>query len=320
MRRTAFRLLLTGLCASWLAISPDNAAAQVAVSPLAPIAPIVNGNPGRISAGFVLLNPAAQQWGAPSRVGIGFLDGETDVLKQGTYDYDGRLAGMRLVGMRFSLALEQLEIDGIDTAALQNLTFKQSNAALSMRLFDPLSLGVGYGKQSYQSGTASQTVTTGTLGGSLRIGEWLYLGVAGGEDTRDYEDSSLPYSATDDRNFSLYGIGLRSGGTFSYHVEWFGSDMEAYNLGDTKTRKLTSGTGVLEIGLWNFVLGGRVAQVEEDREGSNYKTEARIYDFAWAPFRGLTIGARYEVTQEMDEGTGTESENEIRGITVGWQF
>jgi hypothetical protein len=321
-RRPALRIHRFILAAGLVAASllPTEARAQVAVAPLSPIAPIINGNPGQLSAGFVLLNPAAQQWGTPSRIGAGVLKGETDVMKQGTYDYEGKLAGLRWVGMTFGLAVERLSIDGTDPNTLEDFSQDQTNVGLSMRIFAPVAIGVGYGKQNREAGTISQTVTTTTLGGSLRIGEIIYLGIAGGEDTRDYKDTSIPYSSTDDRNYYIYGIGLRRGGTFSFHLEWFASDRDAYNLGKSKTADLTSQTGVLEIGLWSFVLGGRVATVDQEYNGNRYKTDAAIYDFAWAPFHGLTIGGRYEITKEKDEGSGVKSENEIRAITIGWQF
>jgi hypothetical protein len=310
------------LAVGFVAVSlwPWAASAQVAVAPLSPISPIINGNPGQLSAGFVPLNPAAQQWGTPSRFGVGAFRGETDVIKQGTYDYDGKLAGLRLVGMTFGFSAEQLSIAGTDPNTLEDFTQSQSNAGLSVRLFAPIAIGVGYGKQDLDAGTITQTVTTTTLGGSLRIGEIIYLGVAGGEDTRDSKDTSIPNSSTDDRNFYLYGIGIRRGGPFSFHVEWYASDRDAYNLGKIKTSDLTSQTGVLEIGFWSFVFGGRVAKVDLERNGNRYKTDAAIYDFAWAPFRGLTLGGRYEVTKEKDEGSGVKAENEIRAVTVGWQF
>jgi hypothetical protein len=302
----------------------DRAAAQVAVPPLTPISPMLNGNSGTLLAGFVLLNPAAQQWGAPSRIGLGMIQNETDIMRQGTYDQDGRLAGFRWVGMRFGLSLEALSIRG-DYDVSRDYSLDQTNVALSMRPLGPVAVGAGYYRQEFEDNPIFNKVTTIAGGASLRIGELIYLGIAGGEDTQEYEDRNFEgtgetYSHTADRNFTAYGAAIRRGGTLSFHLEWFAVDREAYNLQNSEFSDLKSQNGVLEIGLWSIIVGARVSQVDEEMGGNRYKTDAKVYDLAWAPFRGLTLGGRYEITEETDESTDTDIENEVRAITLGWQF
>ena len=93
----------------WLAVAAGMctvtvANAQVAVPPVNPAMPDIAAPPGQVQAGFVTLNPAATQWGAPSRVGLGIVQAETGGEGQKTVDFEGRYVGLRLVGEIFSVA------------------------------------------------------------------------------------------------------------------------------------------------------------------------------------------------------------------------
>lgn len=144
---------------------------------------------------FVTENPAAMQWGSPSRIGAGYSQGQS-VTNPASPDHDnfsGQEGGARLVGSLFSLALDasQLQSDNKPNNNQSEFT-NTARGALGVRLGKHVALGIGQADEQIQSPGASAptrvTLQTPQYGVSLRLDEWFFLGGALGTESYKFED------------------------------------------------------------------------------------------------------------------------------------
>ena len=276
--------------------APRPAEAQVAVPTIIPVSPSLNGSP----AGFVTPNPAAMQWGAPSRIGLGAGNGEIKPDAGETTEYRATFGGARLVGQRLSIAGEAVSLR--DRSGPRDFAIDTGAGAVAARPMSPLVIGVGYANQDDRQGLIESTQTSLSGGASYRLGEWLYVGGALGQDKLAIKDKTDPlqtYRFDGDRPFWLAGAGIRYGGRVRIHPEYYMVDRDPFEENGTKFSEVKAQAGVAEIGLGPLALGFRAAHNEERSIGSHIKTDAQVYDVAWAPMLGLAIGVRFESAVEQ---------------------
>ena len=107
------------------------AQAQVAVPGFTSGAPRVLMPGGIIPsrATFTTPNPAAMQWGAPSRAGIGQIDGTREnKINDSTSDITGVYGGLRYVADKGSIAVESTRLESTSS----NYDFSESSTELGL--------------------------------------------------------------------------------------------------------------------------------------------------------------------------------------------
>ena len=306
----------------WLAIAAGIctvtvANAQVAVPPLNPAMPDIAAPPGQVQAGFVTLNPAATQWGAPSRFGLGIVQAETGGEGQKTVEFDGRYVGLRLVGELFSVAAEAVEIIS-QNRKTQKLDVDTANAALAGEVTDFLAIGGGYSRE-IATGATSETDEQKTVAGvSFRLAEMFFVGAAMG--TEELKITSSGSSIDAKRDLIMVGAGVRLGGPVLVHAEYYVINRDPYKISGFKIDESESQVGVLELGALNFILGYRVTNTTITNAGVETKLTVQSADFAWAPEEGFTVGIHVEDAELEDDATGVVTTADVTALTVTLQF
>ncbi len=271
----------------WLGLA-GTAAAQVAAPSLTPFS-------------FVNENPAVMQWGSPSRVGAAYTRGQslTDPAGPDHDNFSGLAGGLRLVGGRFSLAIEGSQLDSDNKPNNNQAEFQSATrGALGVRLGDHVSLGIGQANTQTQVAGATAptrvTLETPQYGVSLRLGEWFFLGGALGTDTYKFEDQAASANNfSGKRNVFKYGVGMRTAGGVRTHLEYYVVDRSAFTDSTLTGGRENARSGVLEFNLGGFLLGYATTHVERDQGQSS--TDLDRGDIGYAPFEGMTIVARGEV-------------------------
>jgi hypothetical protein len=144
---------------------------------------------------------------------------------------------------------------------------------------------------------------------TIRLGEWLFLGGAAGQDTQKHTDLFAPannFKAT--RDVTKYGAGIRTGGAVATHLEYYVVEYDKYakkNLpAFTSSGRQTADTAVAEFNIKGVLLGYAVTHTVLD---SNQPTvdSARL-DLGWAPFSDWSVVARGEfATLKMPQAAAT---------------
>jgi len=318
-----------GTLAALLGLWVSLAHAQVAVPELAPaglrvynarfpIAPMINVVPE---------NPAAMQWGAPSRIGGGVLDGARNSgLEGASSNYDGSFGGFRWVRQRFALGAEtgSLNVEYPGAPQVAGIEKKQSSFALSFSWPETLAIGLATHQWTLDTRTppGGQRDTlefSGWLAGlSWRLGEHFFAAGAFGQE--DLERTFPVAPGSESRDHYMAGLALRGGGTLIWRLELdtFHRDdfKDPVNKGFAPAYDLNqlSAEGIL--GSW--LLGGTAYDLQPLPSGaptiSGYSVDA-----GYAPLSGLTLTWRFEHSEQKAGGTPISKE-EINNAVVTWQF
>jgi hypothetical protein len=318
--------LLAGLVlmGSVLAGTSHEAAAQVAAPSLVPFT-------------FTTENPAAIQWGGPSRIGIGA--GQQQVTASSGFtdnpNYTASGAGVRLVGERFSVSADTVRFDRVHKPATvptgETDNSEDDNGAIAAKLGSHLALGLGHSVNEQQSAGAIQPTRireiTSQAGLSLRLGEWFFLGGSTGRDVVNYKDFA---TATNDfhtqRDVTKYGVGIRTGGAVLTHLEYYVVDKQKYadrtspllvaaNFGSGHE---TSRTGVAEFNFRGLLLGYSTTHTELDTGGPTVDSD--IADIGWAPYTGLTVVAHAQVSKFKSPSPAFTLTGSLYAVTVTYLF
>jgi len=274
------------------------AQAQVATTDLLPSAP-------RYLASFLPLfngasvtpdNPAALQWGGPSRIVAGTMR-----LSEGApaSDYSGQYLGGRAVGERWAAALEHTSTSGPGNE--ETTTSVSLSTALGP-------LAIGYGYEGYEEKLASDQFTEHTLGGSWRIGDSFYVGFGLG--SSDYSDSTG--TTTADRSTSMYGLALRTEGDTRWYFAYDVVDKDDFTNG--VDFGFVASKASLQVGFGSFVVG--VSSLNLDIKVNTNELNATYFDLGWVPEKmGWTIALQvYDA--EITGGSPEKGSN----VTVGYLF
>ena len=272
---------------------------------------------------FVTINPAAMQWGPPSRVGASYSENEV------TYDpvekkrkTGSTSAGARLVWDNFALAGEGSSTETLSTNNLDT-SGETGAGAVSFRLFDWISIGGGYQQgtaKSVDSGGSGFEIdyTVAMAGLSLRIGETLFLGYAEGE--QELEFAFLPSGTTDTatRGTRTYGAALHMGTDIRMRIEASRTEFDDIILFQSTFGGESNESVSLEIGMGEFMVGGSVS---ESHNRDNHKTaESALAFIGWVPTEGIALAAAYGESETADNTGTTVEKAEIQAVALAIQF
>jgi hypothetical protein len=291
------------------------ASGQVAAPPLTPFS-------------FVTDNPAAMQWGTPSRIGAAYSKGElvTDpvTVKDNS---EGGSAGVRLVDRPAAGALEYSRIESTTRPFNQSEYNDTVRAALAIGLGKQISLGVGQTNEQIETGGVSgqlrDSLETPVYGVTLRPVEWLYLGGAGGKESVKHDNLNFPaanYRTT--RDIYMYGLGIRAGSDSAAqtHIEYYVKDRGKYADASIAGGRETSRTAVAELAVASFLAGIAVTHTERDT-GFPTSDETRV-ELGLVPTRGYALVVRrQETTDTFPAGAAILSRTaSVYTIAIMYQF
>ena len=280
--------------------------------------------PSLLPAEFVTTNPAAMNWGAPSRVGIGMGRDASNAPGGPESKVNGTFGGIRGVFSGGAAALEGFSTKSDDP------TFEEKQRYLSLGL----ALGIGPRAAIGVSGTslkidktvpsvADQTIefSDGKLGGSLRLGEVFYVGVSYDRADVDLTDHITGASGKIGTiETTAWGVGLSGGKELRGHIEFHREDAETKpDLPGATTTKSVTTVGVLEAGYQSLVVG---VQAERDYDADTFVTkDSTTLALAYAPLSG-GISVQIEGgTGSTKDATGTKTkESRHRAITLLYLF
>ncbi len=292
--------------------------AQVAVPSLVPGVPNV-GDPilGIPTASFVPPNPAAMQWGEPSKWGLGQINAERRVTEPtaGTpVEFGGLFIGFRKVDKEISFGAQLLELAD-DTNAAREADWKSLDAGVAFQSGDNIAFGVGMNRISNTSQGDSQEFNTINLGMSIEIRRNIFAGFAIGT-----EDISSSFNGEDDRSVQKYGVGYRTGRAFKTHLEFYIVDRDqADNFAD-EFSDVASQVLVLEFNLSGFLLAASFNRTQRAR--LDLETTTVVGDLGWAPKNGFSLIFHIEQTSGTDSTQFAESEfeSDISSISASFLF
>ena len=290
--------------------------------------------PSLFPSEFVTTNPAAMQWGGPSRAGIIVGEGRTTDDPQasnGTTRIGA--AGFRGVWDSFAIAAEGAR--GETTSGDVDTVLEQTQGAVSLRVLDSLALGAVYQESSFseEQPTGFDIAVDSTLtayGASLRVAEFLFLGYGQGRESIDVE-FTFPASSTpafsDERDVRVYGAGIRAGSNFRIHVEAYKIEWDSIAIGAVPPLTFQSSeiderveeVGILEIGWGSLIIGARAGT--ERNISDDETTHSVAYAIGLAPMSGWALVYQYEVEETKDDATGDiQEKSELQAVALVYQF
>lgn len=292
------------------------ASAQVAAPPLTPFS-------------FVTDNPAAMQWGQPSRMGAAYSKGEL-VTDPATVkdESEGGSLGVRLVDRPASGALDYSRIESTTRPFNQSEYDDVLRIALAISLGKQISLGIGQANEQIETGGVSgqlrDTLETPVYGVTLRPAEWFYLGGAGGKESVKHDNLNFPaanYRTT--RDVYLYGAGIRAGSPDSAaetHLEYYIKDRSKYADASISGGRENSRTAVAEFEVASFLAGIAVTHTERDT-GFPTSDETRM-ELGLVPPRGYALVVRrQETTDKFPAGASIASRTAtVYTLAIVYQF
>jgi hypothetical protein len=304
------------------------ASAQVAVTDLLP-GTISFTDPmalGLNQATYTPDNPAALQWGTASLIGAGGLKSKIGSGQPGpSPQYMGNFAGARWIGQDAAAALDYHGVN--DDKDAPRLDYTEGNGQLAFRVLSFLSFGVGVGKVSAEDDSALQEVTSQLAGVSLNLGDWFYVGYAGGKDELAVfpKVAGAPFNSLRvNRDVNLYGVAIRTSGTVRFYLEASGGNrknfasplLPAQDQGGVETS-----TGAVQLAVWNIVVGFADTTYRlKDQQDSDI--ERRTYDLGWVREHGIALTARLIELSErrFDPATGQKPEVTSRTVAAAASY
>lgn len=316
MRKTIGHLLL----GTFLTLVAATAQAQVAVSELVPSAPrIIDPTQLIPSASFVTPNPAAMQWGAPSRWGGGVISGDrqqTAPTAGGVTDYGGIYAGARFVGDTLTVGGYLIEYSDDTNAFNLDADWNVLAGGVAFQSGDRVAFGLSTERADNTAGGASQDFNTINLGISFMATSKIFLGLALGTEDIDAAGES------GDRSVQKYGVGYRSGGQAQTHLEAYIIDREDNpQFGSSVYSDSVEKVIVAEAVIGSFLLGASYAIISQDRNGQ--EISVITFDVGWAPKSGLSLLYHQESAATESNASGaapTETDTSTSAVSIAWSF
>lgn len=308
------------LLAAIFAVSTSVVQAQVAVSELVPGAPrIIDPTQVIPSASFVTPNPAAMQWGAPSRWGGGSISGDrqqTAPTAGSVTEYGGIYAGARVVGDDITVAGYLIEYSDETNAFNLAADWNVLAGGVAFQSGDRIAFGLSMERADNTASGVTADFNTINLGISFMASKNIFLGLAlGSEDIEVAGESG-------DRSVQKYGVGYRSGGQAQTHLEAYIIDREENTqFGSSVYSDSLEKVIVAEAVLGSILLGASFTLISQDR--NDQEISAITFDLGWAPKTGLSLLFHQEsVTTESNTSSAspTETETSTSAISIAWSF
>jgi hypothetical protein len=290
---------------------------QVAVPDFSPASPrlLVPGT-SVPDANFVLENPGALQWGAPSRFGLGQIQAEAEEDNGlGTTTktkYDGYHAGLRWVKEAFTLAGEIVNVESSDNAYKASVT----NGAVAFPVGKVLAVGIGLDTADIDDSGASDTRRGPTLGISFNLDDRFFIGLAMGREflTRD---PGFGGEFSSDRAVQSYGIGFRKGGAgTAIHLEFYVIARDPHEDGNGfEFDEQDQSHIVIELNWSSILLSAHWVDFKLD----NAEGASQVAALGWAPKKGLALVGQIERTAAEDQ-LGAKTDALATSVALAYQF
>ena len=296
------------------------AAAQVA-------APSLNPTP---TFGLAPQNPATLSWAGPSRIGASYGTIKADSpATPASPDSKGKLQGLgaQYVGEVVAAGVQVNSAKFEQDASLGGGTaeFDINSLALAAQFGKRFSLGLGYQSVVNRStGSGEQTETVPYAGATVRLGEVIYLGIAGG--TATAQDKSIVPTAELKRSALQYGV------AYFWHEKDRGLHVEAFHA--KREAKVDAASafsvdesvingGTIEFVFANLLVGATM-QTEKTQDtlgvpGETEKATNLSLGYTTAPGWAFVLSQFSE--KDTDPTTGAV-QSEIKGVSLGaaYQF
>lgn len=281
----------------------------MAIPRLVPASPnISDPNSNAPTSSFVPANPAAIQWGMPTRWGIGQImatRGETvpppDTTEgiDNTKEFGGLYVGGRSFSKKFSVAGELMELSDDPKEFPLEADWDVLRAGVAFLSGDSVTFGAGMDRVSNIQGYNPVDYDTTILGITFQLSQTYYLGLAMG--TEKISHASIGES---DRAVRKYGIAYSKGQGKS-HIEYYiiekTAPEEFSDQADSFSDVKTNGV-VAETILGKFYIGAGASLTNKDLAGVTLTQLS--FDVGWAAKRGLSLLYHRESTAthiEYDE-------------------
>jgi len=336
-KRLVMLALLLAAAANW-------AQAQVAVPELVPAGVRIFNSRFQIMGSTISFinpmlsivpeNPAALQWGSPSRIGAGALKGDmSDVGDGDSSTYKGSFAGFRWIKQRVALAADSMHYDvhlANSGGTLTDLARQRQSVALSFSLPQSLAWGLGSRSLKYEETKPSSSSIDSSgwnFGLSWRIGQILFIGAGVGHDNASLVLPPAPpagFVGDAQRDYRMAGLGLRGNGSVVWHLEADSIHHDAFVDGSGKPHlpgyDLALYVAEVQFGNWLFGYSQHaIKDLPPSGQPSSFRVNGYTADFGYAPFKGITITGRTELSRREMHGMQLAFER-IRSAAVLWQF
>lgn len=288
--------------------------AQVAAPTFVPAAPLVLAPEFTFAdTNIVPDNPAAMQWGIPSRVGGGMFNAEHRPEIGTNTDYDGRFFGLRYVQEQWAFGADTIRMDG----NRNGYTERNDSAALSYRLGTNFAIGASLrlGEQKNNAFTEEENRTTAGL--ALFLGESVFIGVGIGRDGYTRTPATGP-TVDDSRDLLAAGVGFFVQGDWRWHLAYDVIDADSYNDGTTDFGAYHRDEFRVQLQIGQLLLAGMDTNLElEDADG---RVDAQTFDLGWVPIQGLAFGLRVMDSEERDNTAGVVAKDSLTAVNVAYLF
>jgi len=326
--RNLIGFMLTALLG--LGLLGQGAQAQVAVAP-------IEGATTR----FTTPNPAAMQWGAPSRVGIyqengtqkdkDLVTGKVSAIVAKTKETG---AGGRYVHDRFALAGQSASYSwNSGDPNPDTRTDQDTDVAASLAVGNNVALGIGQQStavkiEKFNPGGNQKfnyDFTWQNIGASLAVTPFLYLGYVQQNEVQKFTDPANAANNTKyKRTNTTWGVGFRSagkGGKVMAHVEYYATTTPNYT--DTATSqavldtKESSANVVAEVVVNNILAGYKGTTITQPLQVTD--TESTI-TLGWSPDHGLALSV-YQTTGKNHDALNQKDVNrQSSGLALAMLF
>ncbi len=272
---------------------------------------------------FNPFNPAVLPWGGPSRIGAGVVDVEAKETISGvtstTFSGDGLMAKAHLVGETFAFGAEIVKLD-IEDASGVKADAELVLAGLAAQFGDTFSLGVGKQGDSFKIQGFEENFDLTVFGGTLRLGEVFYIGVATG--TENVEFSFGGVSVDEDRTVTRAGVAYHTRNTSGgLHLEAYKETVDPITTPFSEDEEDTTGIA-LEVVFSGILIVIEAINTEfidslGDVVGEEDET---IVSLGWVPESGLNVVVSAMESEDTETATGDTEVVDLLTVAVGWSF
>ncbi|MCH7477370.1 MAG: hypothetical protein IIA14_04635 [SAR324 cluster bacterium] len=319
--RWPFALLL-GL----LLLGARSVPAQVAVSRLVPAAPSLGDPLESIpTASFVPENPAAMQWGPPTRWGAGSFSAERTqtlplpedpAIPAQPVEYGGQYVGGRNVEEDFSYAGEFLQFAD-ETNRFLVADWDVLSAGVAFKSGETITFGASLERAGTTNRGNSLNFNSTTLGFSVKLSKNIYGGAALGTEKIS---SSACFCSDENRSVQKFGLAFFTGRTVKWHLEGYQIVKDAApNSRDEFSSVITDGV-VAEILMGPVLIGLSGTSTEKEEAQKTVRTAA--LDLGWVPKRGwsLILHAEAAVSEDLGSDPIEKFETTATSVTIAFLF
>ena len=296
--------------------------AQVAVSRLVPAAPSVGDPVESIpTASFVTANPAAMQWGPPTRWGAGSLSAEriqslplAQAATATRIEFGGQYVGGRSVEEDFSFAGEFLQIaDETNTFLIAD--WDVLSAGVAFKSGETITFGASLERAGTTNLGNSLNFNSTNLGLSVKLSRSFYGGLALGTET-----VSSSFRGDENRSVQKLGLAFFTGRTVKWHLEGYQIAKDAAPRFGDEFSSVTTNGAVAEVLMGPVLIG--LSGTSSEKEEAQKRVKTAALDLGWVPKRGwsLILHSEAAVTEDLGGASIVEFETTATSVSIAFLF